>query len=158
MAYVFFNIRELEPTTLYYYLAIPPRTSTAHPAETSACQLAIFIRRCLTKPKRDADWIRNAVESNGRFLVDLEAQLNLMSSPLSSASEVVTPGKEDYKPPPSKRKRASSSPVVDRPSHHHDKASDNDGGSNSSPGRQPSTTRFRRRGVSNAGVADPLKP
>ena len=142
MASVYFEVPRLDPSTLYFNLKIHPRSSTASPEETSVCQDAVFVRRCVFTQKRDADWIRDAVDSNGRFLVDPEAQLNLMSSPLSSASEVVTPGKEDYKAP--KRKRQST-PEVNRPSHRNDDTSGDDGGDYSSPIRRPAT-RSRTRG------------
>jgi hypothetical protein len=110
MASVYFQVLRQDPTTLHFHLKIHPRSSTADPKETSVSQNAVFVRRCLSAEKRDADWIRNAVDSNARFLVDPEAQLNLMSSsPLSITPEIVSPDKEDYKPP--KRKRMSSDPA-----------------------------------------------
>ena len=143
MASVYFQIPLLEPTTLQYYLKTHPRSSTVNPEETSVCQNAVFVRRCLSMEKRDADWIRNAVDSNARFLVDPEAQLNLMSSsPLSITPEIVSPGREDYKAP--KRKRLSS-PEFDRSYRRTDDTSEDDAGDDSSPIRRRPATRSRTR-------------
>ena len=112
----------------------------------------MFVRCYRSAEKRDADWIRNAVDSNAQFLVDPEAQLNLMSSsPLSSTPDFVSPGREDYKPP--KRKRISS-PEVDRSYHCTDDTSDDDGGDHSSPIRPRPATRSRtQKGHSRVPVA-----
>ena len=124
IASVYFYITEMDPITLYFHLNIHPRDSTTALESTSVCQNAMFVRPCLLTEKRDADWIQNAVDCNARFLVDPEAQLNLMSaSPEAVMPETVSPGNAGYKPP---RKRLST-PVVDRYAHRSDDASDNDG-------------------------------
>ena len=41
------------------------------------CQNVVFVCCRLSAEERDADWIRNVVDSNARLPVDLEAHLNL---------------------------------------------------------------------------------
>ena len=90
---------------------------------------------------------------NARFLMDPEGQLNSMSSsPLSITPEIVSPGKEDYKPP--KRKRISS-PDVDRSFRHSDDTSDDDISGGSSPVQpRPATPSRTQDGRSHRGNAD----
>lgn len=113
MASVCFQVPLKDPTTLYYHLKIHPRGSIAHPEETSICQNAVFVHRCLSaKRKGDADWVRNAVDSSALFLLNPKAQLNMMlSSPLISTPDIVSPGREDYKAP--NRKRVSTQRHID---------------------------------------------
>jgi hypothetical protein len=66
----------------------------------------------------------------------------MSSSPSSIKPEIVSPGKEDYKPP--KRKRISS-PKVDRPNRRTDNTSDDDIVGDSSPIQPRPATRFRTR-------------
>lgn len=143
MACVFFQVRETEHTTLYYSLVIHPREGNVDPAMTSVCQIALFIHHCLTEKKRDDKWIEKATDSNAQFCVDPEAQVNLMSSPLPSPPELVTPGKDDYKPP-RKRKRPPV-PDSDRPPYHNEHDSSDDGCDHSSPIRDQQATRSRTR-------------
>jgi hypothetical protein len=75
------------------------------------CQITLFLYRCLTARQRDQEWIESASDSNVRFRMDPEAQLDLMSSPMSSVSEIVTAGKEDYKTP--KKRKTQSTPETD---------------------------------------------
>ena len=98
MACAFFQNLEAEPTVLYYSLYVSPRTDRADPEKTAVCQISLFLCRCLTARQRDQDWIKSASESTARFRVDPEAPLDLMSSPVSSTPDIVTPDKEDYKP------------------------------------------------------------
>jgi hypothetical protein len=135
MACVYFQIREKEPTVLYYSLLVSARTEVAPPESTAICQTASFLCRCLTAVQRDQEWIRDATESNPKFRVDPEAQLALMSSPMSSASETVTPGKEDYKPP-TKRKRQTTPETDPDPAARRPDDSEDDGHD-----RSPSVTR-----------------
>jgi hypothetical protein len=124
MACVFFQILETEPTVLYYSLYVSPRTDRADPEKTAVCQIALFLCRCLTARQRDQDWIRSASESTARFRVDPEAQLDLMSSPVSSTPDIVTPDKEDYKPP--RKRRKQNTPPSDGPPLRRTEDSDHD--------------------------------
>ena len=110
MARVFFEIRRREPTVLYYSLNVSSGEAIAEGRSTAVCQIALFLCRCLTAEKFDQNWIAEARINNGRFEIDLAAQLNYLSSQDSSASEVVEPNDDDYKPPrnpPKKRKRGN---------------------------------------------------
>lgn len=114
MACVFFRLCKTEPTVLYYSLYVPPRTNFAEASDTTVCQIALFLSRCLTVRRLDQQWAQSAADSNARFRVDPEEQLNMMSSPAPTASEIITPGKEDYKP--SKKRRRRSTLESDLPS------------------------------------------
>jgi hypothetical protein len=86
MASVYFQVPLLEPTTLHYHLKIHPRGGTADPEETSVCQNAVFVYRSLSVEKRNADWVRDAVNKNGRFLVDPADVKVIISVPVIARS------------------------------------------------------------------------
>ncbi|KAF6233317.1 hypothetical protein HO173_008441 [Letharia columbiana] len=141
MARVFFRIRRTESTVLYYSLDVSPREVIADARSTAVCQIALFLCRCLTVEKFDQNWIAEARASNSRFEVDPEAQLDMLASQDSSASEVITPSEDDYEPArnaPKKRKRANRH-ERDLLLHHgeHDSEDDGDNDDSSLNRQQP---------------------
>ncbi|KAM0798192.1 hypothetical protein BDR22DRAFT_891499 [Usnea florida] len=95
MARVFFQICRTEPTVLYYGLDVSPKSVVAEPRSTAVCPIALFLCHCLTAEKVDRRWITTARESNCRWVVDPEAQLDLLSSHGSTAAEMFSPSDDE---------------------------------------------------------------
>ena len=82
--FLFLRVKENEPATAYYHLAVPNEdinedANEADLSRTSISQALLFSLLALESRPRDQQWIRRAAENCGKWIIDDEKVISQMS-------------------------------------------------------------------------------